>query len=76
MVGAADGLASERTYVTSTLPRGVRREVRRGLRGDFGGWSTSALIIAGTLVTGCAYLRGRLARSERRSAPMPEASVS
>jgi GT2 family glycosyltransferase len=76
LVGAGDGLASERTYVLSTLPRGVRREVGRGLRGDLAGFSTSALIIAGTLVTGCAYLRGRLSRSERRSAPVPEASVS
>jgi GT2 family glycosyltransferase len=76
LVGAGDGLASERTYVWSTLPRGVRREVRRGLRGDIGGFSTSALMVAGTFVTGCAYLWGRLARSERRSASVPEASVS
>jgi hypothetical protein len=46
------------------------------LRGDFGGWSTSALIIAGTVVTGCAYVRGRLARSERRAALVQEASAS
>jgi glucosyl-dolichyl phosphate glucuronosyltransferase len=76
LVGAGDGLASERTYVLSTLPRGVGRGLRRGLGGDLAGFSTSALIIAGTLVTGCAYLRGRLARSERLSAPVHEASVS
>jgi GT2 family glycosyltransferase len=74
LVGADDGLASERTYVRTTLPRGIRREVRRGLRGDLAGFATSALIIAGTLVTGCAYLRGRLARGERRGALLHEAS--
>jgi glucosyl-dolichyl phosphate glucuronosyltransferase len=61
LVGANDGLSSERTYVRSTLPRGVRRELRRGLRGDLSGWSASALIVAGAVVTGAAYLSGRLA---------------
>jgi glucosyl-dolichyl phosphate glucuronosyltransferase len=61
LVGANDGLSSERAYVRSTLPRGVRRELGRGLRGDLSGWSASALIIAGAVVTGAAYLRGRLA---------------
>lgn len=65
LVGAGDALASERTYVRQTLPRGIRRELRRGLRGDLGGWSTSALIVAGAFLTGCAYVRGRLARPER-----------
>jgi GT2 family glycosyltransferase len=65
LVGAGDALASERTYVRQTLPRGVRRELRRGLRGDPGGWSTSALIVAGAFLTGFAYVRGRLARPER-----------
>jgi glycosyltransferase involved in cell wall biosynthesis len=60
LVGANDGLSSERAYVRSTLPRGVRRELGRGLRGDLSGWSASALIVAGAVVTGVAYLGGRL----------------
>jgi glycosyltransferase involved in cell wall biosynthesis len=60
LVGANDGLSSERAYVRSTLPRGVRRELRRGLRGELSGWSASALIVAGAVVTGAAYLSGRL----------------
>jgi glucosyl-dolichyl phosphate glucuronosyltransferase len=76
LVGAEDGLASERTYVRSTLPRGLLRGVRRGLRGDLGGWSTATMIIAGTVVTGYAYLRGRLAGSDRQDALVREASTS
>lgn len=73
LVGAGKGLASERAYLRTTLPRGVRREVRCGLRGDLGGWQRCLLIVAGTLATGCAYLCGRLAPKVR---PAPKARVS
>jgi glycosyltransferase involved in cell wall biosynthesis len=63
LVGTDAGLASERRYVLVTLPRGVRREVGRGLRGDLAAWSRSMVIITGTVVTGLAYLRGRLGRA-------------
>jgi glucosyl-dolichyl phosphate glucuronosyltransferase len=75
LVGASDGLSSERAYVRATLPRGMRRELRRGLRGEIGGWSASALIVAGTIVTGLAYLSGRITNGIRRSTvPLAKAS--
>lgn len=60
LVGTADGLASERSYVLSTLPRGVARELWRGLRGRPAGWLAAALIVAGLVVTGTGYVLGRL----------------
>lgn len=65
LVGADQGLASERTYLLSTLPRGMRRDLRRGLTGELAGWSSSLLIVAGAMVTGLAYVRGRLGRAEQ-----------
>jgi len=60
LVGATDGLASERSYVRSTLPRGVARELGRGLRGQPAGWLAAALIVVGLGITGTGYLLGRL----------------
>jgi len=60
LVGAADGLSSERSYVWSTLPRGVARQVGRGLRGRLGGWLAAVLIVTGVGVTATGYLLGRL----------------
>jgi hypothetical protein len=60
LVGTTDGLASERSYVRSTLPRGVARELARGLRGQPAGWLAAALIVVGVGITGTGYLLGRL----------------
>lgn len=62
LVGAGDGLASERAYVSATLPRALLRELGRAVRGDLAGLAKSIMIVAGTLVTGLAYLAGRLDR--------------
>ena len=60
LVGSDDGLASERSYVRSTLPRGVARELRRGLGGRPAGWLAAALIVVGLMVTATGYTLGRL----------------
>jgi GT2 family glycosyltransferase len=62
LVGADACLSTERRYLTSVLPRGVYREVARGLRGQWTGWLAGALIVGGVLVTGAAYAAGRLRR--------------
>jgi cellulose synthase/poly-beta-1,6-N-acetylglucosamine synthase-like glycosyltransferase len=62
LVGSDAGLSTERRDVTAVLPRGVARELVRGLRGQWAGWLAAALIVSGVLVTGCAYAAGRLLR--------------
>ena len=63
LVGADAGLATERRYVTSVLPRGVLRELGRGMRGQWPGFLAAVLIVGGVLVTGSAYVAGRLMRA-------------
>ena len=63
LVGADAGLSTERRYVTSVLPRGVLRELGRGLRGQWPGFLAAVLIVGGFLVTGTAYAAGRLVRA-------------
>lgn len=60
LVGARAGLASERSYATRTLPRGVLRGVSDALRGDLAGLSRAAAITAGLAITTAGYLAGRL----------------
>jgi hypothetical protein len=64
LVGAGDGLSTERAYVTSVLPRAVLREVKRGLAGKWSGWTAACLIIAGVFLAGAGYLGGRLLRKD------------
>jgi glycosyltransferase involved in cell wall biosynthesis len=62
--GRDAGLASERRYVTTTLPRGLARGLREALAGDAAGAARSASILAGLFITTAGYatgtLRGRL----------------
>ena len=62
LVGTGSGLASERRYVRSVLPRGIWRELRHGGRT---GPLRAGAIVAGLAYTGGAYLRAEL--SLRRS---------
>ena len=62
LVGSGDGLSSERTYATRTLPLGVLRGLRDAAGGDAGGLGRAAAITGGLLVTAAWYLRGMLAR--------------
>jgi glycosyltransferase involved in cell wall biosynthesis len=63
------GLASERRYVRSVLPRAVLRELRLGLGGDGAALQRGGAIVAGLAITAAAYLRGRIAIAWRRELP-------
>ncbi len=56
--GRDQALSSERRYVLSTLPRGVLDGLRCTLRGDYWGFTRSAMICVGLLGTVAGYLRG------------------
>jgi GT2 family glycosyltransferase len=61
-VGTRDGLSSERTYVTRTLPRGVVAGLVATLRARrLDGLGRAAAIVAGCTITVAGYVRGRLA---------------
>jgi glucosyl-dolichyl phosphate glucuronosyltransferase len=67
-VGSADGLSTESSYATRTLPLGVVRGVADVFRGDFAGIGRAGAIIIGLGVTTAGYLRGKLDRSAREQA--------
>ncbi|MFN2591404.1 MAG: glycosyltransferase family 2 protein [Candidatus Dormibacteria bacterium] len=60
LVGATQGLASERTYTTRTLPKGVVRGIAAGLKGEAGGFVRAAAIVAGVGIATVGYGLGRL----------------
>jgi glycosyltransferase involved in cell wall biosynthesis len=60
LVGASEGLASERTYTTRTLPRGVVNGIAAGVRGEAGGFGRAAAIVAGLSLATVGYGLGRL----------------
>ncbi len=68
-VGADAALASERTYTTRTLPRGIARGIGDAMRGDCAGLLRAGAIVAGLGATAAGYIRGRVAfvRAKRRS---------
>jgi glucosyl-dolichyl phosphate glucuronosyltransferase len=72
-VGRTDGLASERLYVTRTLPRGVLAGLRSTAHGDPSGLARSLAIVAGLAVTTAGYVRGRMGAepNRRRNADNP-----
>jgi GT2 family glycosyltransferase len=59
LAGADQGLASERSYVRSMLPRAIARDVAAAARGDRGGMRRAGAIIAGLAITTSAYVRVR-----------------
>jgi glycosyltransferase involved in cell wall biosynthesis len=64
LVGARDGLASERRYTRQTLPDGVRRGVGDFLqRGDFDGVARAAAIVAGLTTTTVGFCAARMSLS-------------
>jgi GT2 family glycosyltransferase len=58
--GSDTALASERTYVTRTLPRGVALGLRQALRGEVGGLGRATAIVLGLGLAVAGYARGRL----------------
>ncbi len=75
LVGAADGLASERAYTTQTLPQGVLRGLGDALlRGRPGGLLRAGAIVAGLGITAAGYARGvwRESMASKRGLGAPE----
>jgi GT2 family glycosyltransferase len=61
LVGARDGLASERTYAYRVLPRAVRRGLTRWAReGDAAGAACAATVVVGLAATTAGFLVGSL----------------
>lgn len=61
LVGAADGLAAERTYVLRALPRGVGRGIVDALlHRDPSGLGRAGAIVAGLAITAAGYIAGTL----------------
>lgn len=68
LTGTEAGLASERDYVRSVLPRAVARNVGQGLRGDASALRCAGAVVAGFALTAWAYAQGRLAIATGRRA--------
>jgi glycosyltransferase involved in cell wall biosynthesis len=71
LVGARDGLATERSYTLRTLPSGAGRGLADALHGDWSGLGRAGAIVAGLAMTTAGYARGVAAA--RRAAPRPAA---
>jgi len=56
VAGSERGLASERAYVRSVLPRAIVRELRVAAGGELAGLARAAAIVAGLAVTSWEYL--------------------
>lgn len=69
LVGSQDALESERTYVSSVLPRAVAGSMRDALtRGDRQGWARAGAVVAGLAVTTTGYAVARVRTGlDRRS---------
>lgn len=72
-LGQEEGLSSERSYSTRTLPAGVARNLGRALLGrDWAGFARAGAIIGGLAVTASAFVAESFAR-KRRSTRQPAA---
>lgn len=61
LLGAKDGLSSERTYTLRVLPRGIMRGVADAIvRRDYAGLARAAAIAAGLAITTAGYLTGKV----------------
>jgi len=61
VVGAQDGLASERAYTFRTLPRGILGGIKTGfVWRDPSGFARAAAILIGLMCTTAGYLRGSI----------------
>jgi GT2 family glycosyltransferase len=68
LVGAREGLASERTYTYRVLPRAIRHGfLRFALHGDAAGFTSAMTVIAGLAATAAGFVVGSL-RIERAAA--------
>ena len=70
LAGAEPALASERSYVRSTIPRGVCRSLLRALRGRPSGLLSAFALVLAVFTTGFGYVVGRRA-SRKNPAGVP-----
>lgn len=76
LVGAQDGLSSERSYTVRTLPRGIARGFADFVRhADASGLARALVMIAGVWITALGYLSGILTRP-RQAVPAPAAMIA
>ena len=66
LAGAESALASERSYVRSTIPRGVCRSLWKAVRGRPSGLLSAFALVMAVMTTGFGYLVGR--RAGRKNA--------
>jgi glycosyltransferase involved in cell wall biosynthesis len=66
MVGARDGLSSERRHLIAVLPRAVARGLRDTLHGDRNGGLRAAVIVIGTACSAAGFLAATASRILRR----------
>jgi len=74
LVGASDAITTERRYVSTVLPAGVRRQLGRGLSGSPSAALGAVAIAAVLAVATAGYVRGRLTFA-LRNVPIPNRSV-
>jgi GT2 family glycosyltransferase len=72
LVGAQQGLESERRYVRHTLPAAVGRGLRETLAGRPAGAARAAAVLGGLAWTAAGYLRASVRRADRTPTPAPE----
>jgi glycosyltransferase involved in cell wall biosynthesis len=68
LAGRADGLQSERTYVSETIPRAVLAAIRKIASGPrrFDSLGRLTALVGGVLVAGAGYVRGTVGYRKRR----------
>ena len=71
LVGRGDGLSSERSYVTRTLPHGMAAGIAAAAHGDVSGLGRAAALTAGVAITTPVYLKGRLTARQSGSHRSP-----
>ncbi|MDT5075606.1 MAG: hypothetical protein QOJ80_243 [Mycobacterium sp.] len=72
LAGANRALAAERTYLSSTIPRGFLRYVGEGLRGRPWGFAAAVAMVVGVTTTMMGYAVGRVQtmRAEAKHVPV------
>jgi GT2 family glycosyltransferase len=71
LADADRALASERSYVRSTIPRGVGRSLLTAARGKLAGLLSALALVSAVLVTGAGYLTGHVAERWSRDPAAP-----
>jgi glycosyltransferase involved in cell wall biosynthesis len=73
LTDAGRALASERSYVRSTIPRGVGRSLADAARGRLAGLASALALVLAVVLAGVGYVVGRAARpsADRVTIPAP-----